>query len=109
MEKIIRKQKEYTQKRITILFCSLVAFAMFSMVMLSTIHAQAAPTETSYKYYTSVQIHSGDTLWDISSDYITSEYTDMNEYMNEVCAINHISRDEIYAGQYIVVPYYAVK
>ena len=48
-------------------------------------------------------------LWDIAGNYITSEYADMNEYINEVCDINHISRDEIYAGRYIVVPYYSVQ
>ena len=29
--------------------------------------------------------------------------------MNEVCTINHISADEIHAGQYIVVPYYSAE
>ncbi|MBQ8279414.1 MAG: LysM peptidoglycan-binding domain-containing protein [Roseburia sp.] len=105
----IRRQREAAQKRIAFLFCSLIAVVMIGSIIFGTIHTQAAPAETTYKYYTSVQIESGDTLWAIASEYITDEYTDMNEYMEEVCAINHISEDEIHAGQYIVVPYYAAE
>lgn len=104
-----RRQREATQKIITVLFCSVVAVITICSIMFGSISAQAAPTETTYKYYTSVQIESGDTLWAIASEYISDEYADMNEYMEEVCAINHISEDEIHAGQYIVVPYYAAE
>ena len=105
----VNRQRNAAQKKITVLFCSVVALITICSIMFGSINAQAAPAETSYKYYTSVQIESGDTLWAIAGEYITDEYTDMNEYMEEVCAINHISEDEIHAGQYIVVPYYAAE
>ena len=103
-----RRQREAAQKRIAVLFCSIVALVVVCSIMFGTIHTQAAPAETTNKYYTSVQIESGDTLWAIANEYITDEYTDINAYIREVCSINHISEDEIHAGQYIVVPYYAV-
>lgn len=109
MKRNSRRQREAAQKRIAVLFCSIVAVVMICSIMFGAIHTQAAPAETTNKYYTSIRIESGDTLWAIASEYITDEYTDMNEYMSEVCAINHISEDEIHAGQYIVVPYYAVE
>ena len=70
---------------------------------------EARDYRQNQKYYTSVEVEEGDTLWSISEEYMTSEYNDRNEYMNEVCAINHISADEIHAGQYIVVPYYSAE
>lgn len=107
MKRNSRRQREAAQKRVAVLFCSIVAVIMICSVMFGAIHTQAAPAELTNKYYTSIQIESGDTLWAIANEYITDEYADMNEYIREVCAINHISEDEIHAGQYIVVPYYA--
>ena len=108
MKRNSRRSKDTAQKSIALLFCSLIAIAMICSIMFGTISTQAAPSKTTNKYYTSVQIGSGDTLWSIASEYITDDYTDMNEYIREVCSINHIAEDEIHAGQYIVVPYYAV-
>jgi len=109
MKKNSRQTREVVQKRITVLFCSIVAVIMICSIVFGTINAQAAPAKTANKYYTSIQIESGDTLWAISSEYITDEYNDMNEYIAEVCMINHIAEDEIHAGQYIVIPYYATE
>lgn len=109
MKRNSRRAREAAQKRIAVLFCSIIAVVMICSIMFGTINTQAAPAETTNKYYTSIQIESGDTLWAIASEYISDEYADMNEYMEEVCAINHISEDEIHAGQYIVVPYYAAE
>jgi len=107
MKRSSRRQQEEAQKRVAVLFCSIVAVIMICSVMFGAINTQAAPTETTSKYYTSIQIESGDTLWAIASEYITDDYSDMNEYIREVCSINHITEDEIHAGQYIVVPYYS--
>lgn len=107
MKRNNKRQREAAQKRITVLFCSIIAIVMLCSIMFGTINTQAAPAETTNKYYTSVQIEAGDTLWGIANEYITDDYTDMNVYIEEVCAINHITKDEIHAGQYIVIPYYA--
>ena len=36
------------------------------------------------KYYKSIQIHSGDTLWNIAEEYITEDYESVNDYITEV-------------------------
>lgn len=61
----------------------------------------------SYKYYTSVVIEQGDTLWGIASEYVTPEYSGVEEYIREVRALNHMEGDCIRAGQYLLVPYYS--
>lgn len=107
MKRNIKTQREVLQKRITILFCSMIAVVMTCSIMFGAINTQAAPAATADKYYTSIQIQAGDTLWGIANEYMTDNYTDVNVYIEEVCTINHITRDEIHAGQYIIVPYYA--
>ena len=58
------------------------------------------------KYYKSIQIHSGDTLWNIAEEYITEDYESVNDYITEVKKINKLSSDQIQDSQYQTVPYY---
>ncbi|MBO5371777.1 MAG: LysM peptidoglycan-binding domain-containing protein [Lachnospiraceae bacterium] len=60
-----------------------------------------------YKYYTSIMIEPGDSLWEIASEYMTSEYDDIDEYISEVRTLNHIVDDKITAGEYLTIPYYS--
>lgn len=101
------QKSDAQQKCIVILFCLSILVVMFSIIFLRTTNAQAASTEVSSKYYTSIRVEAGDTLWTIASNYISDNYPNMNEYIQEVCFINHISKDEIHEGQYLVIPYYA--
>ncbi len=68
-----------------------------------------ASDEMSYKYYTSVEIKNGDTLWDIASEYMTDEYGSLQEYVAEVKELNNLPSDNIRSGQSIVIPYYATE
>ena len=38
---------------------------------------------------------------------MTAEYEDIDAYIREICALNHIEDSEIHYGQYITVPYYS--
>ena len=60
-----------------------------------------------YKYYTSIQIHSGDSLWSIAETYMTGEYQNIYDYIDEVREINHLSGDYLQAGSKLCVPYYS--
>lgn len=66
-------------------------------------------TSTLYKYYKSICIEEGDTLWDIAGEYVQNTHITRQEYIDEVCVLNGIDADEIYAGDYIVVVYYEVE
>ena len=59
-----------------------------------------------HKYYTSVQIHPGDTLWDIATQYCHNS-AQIKDYMQELRRINHLSGDKIHAGRYLTVVYYS--
>lgn len=63
--------------------------------------------KTVYKYYTSIEVASGDTLWDLADEFIDGYQIDKTEYIKEVCKLNHLQNTEIHAGEHIVVAYYS--
>ena len=71
--------------------------------------ASSGDDQLKFKYYTQVTVAYGETLWDLSDDYIDyEEYKDKTEYIEEVQNINHLSEeDSIRAGQMLIVPYYS--
>lgn len=62
-----------------------------------------------FKYYKSISVAYGETLWEITDQYIDyDQYADKNKYIAEVRHINHLDEDEsIIAGQRLIVPYYS--
>lgn len=57
--------------------------------------------------YVSIQVAPGETLWEISSRYYSSEYKSMKKYIRRIKYLNHMLDEEISAGAYLIVPYYA--
>ena len=58
------------------------------------------------KYYKSIELESGDTLWAIAEEYRGDKYDSIYSYIDEVMEINSLESTEIHAGQYLTVPYY---
>ncbi len=88
----------------TICFVIAIAVTYGSFISLAKSNQ---PEEQVSKYYTSIQIQSGDTLWEVANEYITSEYASMNEYIKEVKHLNSLDDDKIHEGQFLTVPYYS--
>jgi cell division protein YceG involved in septum cleavage len=109
---LINRNKRIRQVRRNYLIALLVI--TFSIVMVSILFvsfsAQANDDEhmPSYKYYKSIEIEKGDTLWSIANDYRDlGHYESTSEYIKEVRKINSLTSDNIIAGSYIIVPYYS--
>lgn len=103
------KNRRFLSRDLKMIFVSVISVAALVVVcflLTGTIRTQAASTEPSYKYYTSICIRKGDTLWSIANTYMSDGYHDIHEYIEEVCELNHIEDSEIHYGQYITVPYY---
>lgn len=66
-----------------------------------------AQNRNTVKYYTTVQVEAGDSLWTIAGEHITPEYDDMDDYIEEIKSINGISGNLIQQGSYLNIPYYA--
>lgn len=59
------------------------------------------------KFYKSIVIEKGDTLWDIAEEYITDDYHTVEEYVSVLKDMNNLSGDKILAGDTLVVAYNA--
>lgn len=70
--------------------------------------AQDNNTITTYKYFTSVVIEHGDTLYAIADKHTEGFDVDINNYISEVMHINHLEdASSIQSGQYLIIPYYS--
>lgn len=67
----------------------------------------ADSVNTSYKYYTSIQITEGDSLESIAKEYMTKEYENINMYLYEMMQMNSLNDETIHTGQFLIVPYYS--
>ena len=102
-EAVVRRQKKILAV-VILIFISLGILLGTSMNALASSKADAA---SYHKYYTSVRIEAGDTLWTIADEYIADLNIDKQEYIAEICSLNDICEDEIHAGDYVVVAYYS--
>lgn len=91
------------------LFYSLVAIAIMVTVICTFAMTSSAKQEHNmYKYYTSVEVQAGDSLWSIAQEYADIDaYHSYRDYISEVKQINHLTGEDIHAGQYLTVPYYS--
>ncbi len=105
----LRRQREIRRR----IFSLLMTVCFIAVLVVSyhsiRISASTGSEEVNFKYYTSITVKSGETLWDIADVYIDyKEYEDKNDYIKEVQSINHLDADGcIRAGQMLIVPYYS--
>lgn len=77
------------------------------VVLCSNNTAQASESLSLNKYYKTVSINYGDTLWEIASEYTDGSNSRIKECISEIMSINNLKSDNITAGMKIIVPYYA--
>lgn len=92
---------------------SIMILAVVLIMLLSSIFgwslmyvmAEDEATMSPEKYYTSIRLEDGDTLWSIAERYMDSEES-VADYVSELRQINSLSDDHIDAGHYLTVRYY---
>lgn len=107
-----RKQKRVKEVRRNILFLILSVFMIAVItVMFCSFSTQASEQahQVSYKYFQSIEIQKGDTLWSIAAHYADEHYADLTEYVAEVKTLNGLSTEKIQTGNYLMIPYYATE
>lgn len=71
--------------------------------------AQSEDAVVEYKYFTSIQVKAGDTLYSIAQEYADSHYASVYDYMEEICLTNHLLDEKINTGDYLIIPYYCTE
>ena len=91
----------------------LIALVMIVMIMScffgkTLVMANEESDDTVYnRYYTTIEVEKGDTLWSIAKTYYHHSGMSVREYVYELKLINGMVSDEIRAGNMISVEYYA--
>lgn len=94
-----RFRKIFTGVILMLAIC--VSFGAF----LVSAHEKTAADDTVYKYYKSIEIQPGDTLWAIAEDTMTAEYDSVAEYVQVLKDMNNRDSDRIQAGQDLIIAY----
>lgn len=104
----IRRRREL-RRHFLIFILTLILSVGISVTFFSfRTKAQSSGEEIQYKYYKSIVVESGDTLWNLAEEYSVLEYYGSHqEYIDEVMQMNGLSDDKITAGQYIIIPYFS--
>ena len=87
------RRRRQLQRRIVTMLATIcvIAFCAVSYHGIRSL-ASSGEDQLKFKYYTQVTVAYGETLWDLSDDYIDyDEYKDKKEYIAEVQSINHLT------------------
>lgn len=106
--RVMRLQRERRRKCLTAL---VAVFAAVGMILICSVSYSAINSSANdgFKYYTSVTVEAGESLWDLAGEYMDGVHYDSREsYIAEVCSINHLADENaITAGQMLILPYYS--
>ena len=107
--RMLRLEKERRQKLAKV---GMTFTAIFAVILICVVSgSMKTHANNGFKYYTSITVEQGQTLWGIADDYIDYEhYKDKNAYIAEVERINHLNGDEmLLTGRMLIVPYYSAE
>ena len=110
MNNRIRRQREMRKNALIIImtFCLIITVAVSMNSFMSNAKEEGSPA--SYKYFKSITIENGDSLWSIAQEYMDDNHYDtIQDYINEVKKMNALSNDDITYGQHLIIPYYGTE
>ena len=103
-------RKKQVRRNILLLILSTIILSSL-LVFFASMSIQASDMEhkqqVSYKYFKSIYITQGDTLWSIAEANMNEHYSSQKEYINEVKRMNSLTSDHIECGSYLIVPYFS--
>ena len=108
-----RRERSFQLHRILLFLAFTLLLAFLCGISFGSILSRAETTDAkaseTFKYYKSIAVQSGDSLWSIAADNMSEEYDSIQEYIDEVCFINSLSNTCIHAGKNLTIPYYSAE
>lgn len=106
----IRNRRKYIHQLLGLAALTIVLTVVIALFGNGFKSRSSASTEVqTYKYYTSIEIQSGDTLTKIAQEHMEYYPGTLKDYINEVKYMNAMSNDTIYSGTYLYIPYYSTE
>lgn len=105
-----RRQKQVRRNIIALMMSVFMVIAVSIFLISFSTEANDMEHQPSYKYYKSIEVANGDTLWSIAKNNIDANYYKSTyEYVAEVKRMNSLTSDNIVAGNHIIIPYYSTE
>ena len=101
-----RKSKKSIRKSAVSFIAGLIIIAAALCIILFTngnVARADGEAEARTRYYETITIKGGDTLWSLASEYRTSEYKDNNAYIDDLMYVNNLDSEYITAGQHLII------
>lgn len=103
-----RAHKVMVQKRVIALAGILIVSLLILLGSSIRTFASSRNNEPLHKYYTSIRIENGDSLWSLADQYTVDGVYDRDDFIEETRSLNQLSnQNELHTGDYIVVGYYS--
>lgn len=84
---------------------SLVCIILFSNKNVTSAN-EAGESVRLTKYYKTITIRNGDSLWSLANQYKSGDYRTTRDYVNELKSMNDLHSENLKAGQKLVVAYF---
>ena len=105
-----RARKVMIQKRVIAIAGILIVSLLILLESSIRTFASSRDNKPLYKYYTSIQIEKGDSLWTLSDKYIVDGVYSKDDFIKETSELNHLTnQDELHAGDYLTIAYYSTE
>ena len=108
-EKAKLKRRKQVAKQKMILLLAVTLIITVGSIVFGTIFSSAkdpAADMPRYKYYKSIRIEQGDSLWSIAEEYACDNTYD---YIQEIKQLNGLTSETIHAGQHLIIAYYSTE
>lgn len=93
-------------RRLLIKITIILVLSIFLFGFVNTVKASITEDKIREFHCESILIGNNDTLWSIAEEYYSSEYTDINHYIEVIMKANNLSSTTIHSGNYLIIPYY---
>lgn len=97
------------KKRFVLILITMICLTMFSGGILAYAKERESAQPIYYKYYTSIRVEAGDTLWSIADQYLCEQIGSHEEYIREVMKMNGMKSSDIRTGETLTVFYYSTE
>lgn len=106
----MRRERQLRRRIITaLIMLSVIVFLAIFLSFSFMSDAKVDDSHKQYRYYTSITVSSGDTMWSIAEANMDPlHYNNVEAYVADIASINRICTDaQLNAGSDLIIPYYS--